>query len=329
MTLRCALCTQIGGALSFPQVGDVREAPRQVSSSTVSSRARRPDVALGLYNRTALPDMQMLPWIVALIALGLLALVICLWAFRRQSRKPLTLPTDWALTARPVFSTDERRVYRLLREALPHHIVLSKLPLVRFCQPTDPNEVRYWFDLLGSSHVTFAVCSANGRVLAAIDLDTDRGNSRRLMQIKQSVLSACRVRYLRCPIDQLPSVAELQLLVPTSGAPARGPQPAPAATPDLHQARDSLSSTVASRRAERTALWQDSTVFQDSFFAPDSRDGFNSSEFGSLPGVRTLRRGFHATPDSQLDPSAGVDADEIGGGVVVDQVRFSAGSSRR
>ncbi|HEY8707995.1 MAG TPA: DUF2726 domain-containing protein, partial [Burkholderiaceae bacterium] len=226
--------------------------------------------------------MQTLPWIVALAALALLVLVLALWALNRKPKKSLALPTEWALTARPVFSTDERRVYRLLREALPHHIVLSKLPLVRFCQPTDPNEVRYWFDLLGSSHVTFAVCSANGRVLAAIDLDTDRGNSRRVMQIKQSVLSACRVRYLRCPVDQLPSVAELQLLVPSASAQARGPQPASA--PSLHQARDALSHTVASRRAARTALWQDSTVFQDSFFAPDSRDGFGASEFAPLSG---------------------------------------------
>jgi hypothetical protein len=54
-----------------------------------------------------------------------------------------------------------------LREALPHHIVLSKLPLVRFCQPNDPGEVQFWYDLLGTNHVGFAICSANGRVLAA------------------------------------------------------------------------------------------------------------------------------------------------------------------
>ena len=271
--------------------------------------------------------MQTLPWIVALAALALLALVLVLWAFNRKPKKSLALPTEWALTARPVFSTDERRVYRLLREALPHHIVLSKLPLVRFCQPTDPNEVRYWFDLLGSSHVTFAVCSANGRVLAAIDLDTDRGNSRRVMQIKQSVLSACRVRYLRCPVDQLPSVAELQLLVPSSSAQARGPQPASA--PSLHQARDALSHTVASRRAARTALWQDSTVFQDSFFAPDSRDGFGASEFSPMSAGQALRgqprRTGHAPysgVDDLPDPLPVPEADELGG-VVVDVPKFT------
>jgi hypothetical protein len=275
--------------------------------------------------------MQMLPWIVALTAVAMLALALGVWALRSKPKKAVVLPTEWALTARPVFSTDERRVYRLLREALPHHIVLSKLPLVRFCQPTDPNEVRYWFDLLGTSHVTFAVCSANGRVLAAIDLDTDRGNSRRVMQIKQSVLSACRVRYLRCPVDQLPSVAELQLLVPSSGAAARGPQPGPAPMGNLHQARDSLSSAVASRRAQRTALWQDSTVFQDSFFAPDSRDGFSSSEFAPLGGARSPRTGGSRGEssgfgglDNRPDPLTGLDTEELdAAGVVIDPPKRS------
>ena len=279
--------------------------------------------------------MQILPWIVALVAMALLAAVLGVWAFRRTPKKSVELPTEWALAPRPVFSTDERRVYRLLREALPHHIVLSKLPLVRFCQPTDPDEVRYWFDLLGTSHVTFAVCSANGRVLAAIDLDTDRGNSRRVMQIKQSVLSACRVRYLRCPVDQLPSVAELQLLVPSSSAASRGPQPAPSPS-SVHQARDSLSSAVASRRAERTALWQDSTVFQDSFFAPDPRDnGFLNSEFSAPPTGRAPR-GDRRPPglaplgniDNRPDPLTGLDTEELNdGGAVVEPSRFS--NSRR
>ncbi len=219
-----------------------------------------------------------LPWVLASLALLLLAMAAGLaWVDRRKKRGS-ALPTEWTLSPRPVFSSDERRVYRQLREALPHHIVLSKLPLVRFCQPTDPSEVRYWYDLLGATHVTFAICSANGRVLAAIDLENERATSRRAQQIKQSVLGACRVRYLRCPVDHLPSVPELQLLVPASGAPSRGPNPAPT----MSQARENLASTVATRRRERTTLWQDSGFFQDSFFGADSRPGELGSEFGAL-----------------------------------------------
>jgi hypothetical protein len=229
--------------------------------------------------------LQTLPWIIALIAVAVLAPTVVWLALRpRKPAKARPLPTEWALSARPVFSSDERRVYRQLREALPHHIVLSKLPLVRFCQPNDPQQVRYWFDMLGAIHVTFAVCSANGRVLAAIDLSSEREAQTRSMQIKQAVLGACRVRYLRCPIDHLPSIPELQLLVPQSAAASRGPQPA-SASQAASQPRDVQVSAVTSRRRERTALWQDSGFFHDSFFSPDSRADQSNSEFGTFGGV--------------------------------------------
>ncbi|MDE2145380.1 MAG: DUF2726 domain-containing protein [Burkholderiales bacterium] len=245
---------------------------------------------------------QLVPSILAAASLALLLAAGVLWLLRRQRPRQRPLPTEWTLTARPVFSSDERRVYRQLREALPHHIVLSKLPLVRFCQPTDPQEVRFWYELLGSANVTFAVCSANGRVLAAIDLDNERGGSRRAMQIKQSVLAACRVRYLRCAPDQLPSIPELQLMVPSSGSAARGPQPAPTAT----RAREASRSG----RRERTTLWQDSGFFQDSFFGMDGRNDLGlSSSFGPPRSGSSPRE---ASP--RETPAAPEDV----GGVVVD-----------
>lgn len=240
--------------------------------------------------------LELLPWLLASMSAILLIAASALRWHRGRVSQPQPLPTEWALTARPVFNTDERRVYRQLREALPHHIVLSKLPLVRFCQPNDPQDTRYWYQLLGSINVTFAICSANGRVLAAIDLDADRGNtSRRTVQIKQAVLGACRVRYLRCPADHLPSIPELQLLVPQASSQTRGPQ----AAPTMHQARDSLSSAVASRRRERNALWQDSSFFQDSFFGADTRSDTPVSDFGALRSTlpaRDLHPPGDATP---------------------------------
>lgn len=264
--------------------------------------------------------MQTLPWIVALAALAILGVALAAWTFGAQKNSKSTrLPDEWSLTARPVFSAEERRVYRLLREALPHHIVLSKLPLVRFCQPTNANDVRYWFELLGAINVTFAVCSANGRVLAAVDLDNERGHSTRVQQIKHAVLAACRVRYLRCPFEHLPSVAELQLLVPQSAASPRGPLPPQVATPTLHQARDTLASTVANKRAARATLWQDSTVFQDSFFAPANRsaDGFANSEYENTPAgpvQRTSQAGSASRQAAEPGPHDIV-------GVVVDRPR--------
>jgi hypothetical protein len=197
----------------------------------------------------------------------------------RIQRAPL--PSDWALMARPVLNSDERRTLRLLREALPQHVVLAKLPLVRLCQPRDPQRVHYWFELLRPYHVSFAVCSANGRVLAVVDLENERGVSRRGARVKQAVLDACRIRYLSCRAENLPPVGDLQLLLRQQGAASR---PAPLSSPPgFVQARSSLSDTVRSKRAERSARWADSGYPPDSFFATDSRiDSGPTSEFAPM-----------------------------------------------
>ncbi|MET0519617.1 MAG: DUF2726 domain-containing protein [Burkholderiaceae bacterium] len=264
-----------------------------------------------------------LPWIIALAA-GFLALAVCafVWALRRPAQGSKPLPTEWSLTARPVFSADERRVHRLLKEALPHHVILSKLPLVRFCQPTEAKEVRYWFDLLGAIHVTFAICSPNGRVLAAVDLDSERSMSKRNLQIKQSVLGACRVRYLRCSIDNLPSAAELQLLVPFSNSSARGPQAASTPPAGRPPGRPGIHAATPRRTGRNSNLWQDSAIFSDSFFAPDSR--FDVSLGGEAR--RQDRQPFQSSrpfaeplgPDSQYPDEAPNDIV----GVVVDTPRY-------
>lgn len=252
-----------------------------------------------------------LPWIIAAVSgLALLAMLGG-WLWRRPAPKARPLPTAWALAARPVFSADERRLFRLLREALPHHVVLCKLPLVRFCQPTEAREVRFWYDLLGGVSVNFAICSPNGRVLAAVDLDHGRDSATRSLQIKQSVLTACRVRYLRCTIDSLPSTAELQLLVPFSNSSARAPQSA--------AQRPAPAPMAASRRYGRPALWQDSAMFQDSFFSPDSR-------YDSYTGMEPMRSEFGAErsaadrPVPERYPDSDAPHDIVG--VVVDTPRY-------
>jgi hypothetical protein len=196
-------------------------------------------------------------WIAGLSLSVLLLAIALAWSLWHQRRPDRRLPRDWALSARPVFSADERRVYRLLREALPHHVVLSKLPLVRFCQPQEARQVRYWFDLLGGIHVTFAICSPNGRVLAAIDLEQERGITARHLDIKNAVLDACRVRYLRVAMDQLPSLAELQLLVPPSRQ-SRGPQSASLAPRDTASDWGQFSQPLP--------LWQDGSMFHETDF---------------------------------------------------------------
>lgn len=234
-----------------------------------------------------------------------------IWRTSRSNPGPRPLPSEWALSARPVFSSDERRAFRQLKEALPHHVVLAKLPLVRFCQPVDPQEVRYWYEVLGATHVSFVICTAHGRVLAAIDLDNDRSNaSRRSSQIKQAVLAACRVRYLRCPADHLPSIPELQLLVPQTASSARGPQ-APAAA--AHRMQDATvrktSAAPEPFRRDPVTLWNDSAYLQDSFFNVDAHR-------------RTIGQNRHAGLRTGTGTAmAGLDDAGGGGGIVIETQR--------
>jgi Protein of unknown function (DUF2726) len=280
-------------------------------------------------------------WIAALAVCVLGLAITLVWALRRPAYAHRGLPAEWSLTARPVFTGDERRVFRLLREALPHHIVLSKLPLVRFCQPTEAKEVRYWFDLLGTSHVTFAVCSPNGRVLAAIDLEGERGVTPRNLQIKHAVLSACRVRYLRCAMDQLPSMAELQLLVPQGSNP-RGPLPAPAAT-SLPRRRSSLSMGADEddsgsdwgQFAQPLPLWQDASVFSGGGAherqprMPTPHHG-HPHERRAPPSQRSLDTARYNTRSLPVLDDADEEAmmDDIVG-VVVDSPRYATQRPRR
>jgi len=262
------------------------------------------------------------------LAAGLLALLgagIALWLGRRSAR-PKPLPAQWALAARPVFNADERRLYRLLREALPQHVVLAKLPLVRFCQPAESDDERYWYDLLGATYVSLAVCSASGRVLTAIDIEDRGSGSRRSQQIKQAMLGACHIRYLRCAADELPTLAELRLLVPQAGSPERRAAAAAGGVfssttvSGLPDDTDMAPAPTPHRRPRRPVLWQDSGFLNDSFFGADHRaEASYPSPHGPystsapLPphsGQRHTPRGDGRRRDPPLDPVDERHADE-------------------
>jgi hypothetical protein len=238
-------------------------------------------------------------WILALAAIaGIVGLAVLV--LRRPSGTAPDandLPSEWPLTQRPIFSPEERALYRQLRTALPHHTILAKLPLVRFCQPEDREELRYWFNLLGPIHVSFVVCADNGRVLAAVDIERpNRPPSKRTAAIKLAVLDACRVRYVRCRSDQLPTAAELQLLVPANG---EGQRPAvPGTLRDAPPPRSTLAqstrtsapasapaATAAAAAAAAGNQWYESGFSHDSFFAPEThRDPFDDTPHSPQPG---------------------------------------------
>jgi hypothetical protein len=249
-------------------------------------------------------------WIFAAAAITVLVSIafVMIWRGGSDSRGAKDLPNEWPLVQRPLFNLAERELNFRLRAALPDHVVLAKVALVRFCQPLNRKELDYWFNLLGPLHVSFVVCSEAGRVLAALDIERGEGRtSRRATTIKQAVLTTCRVRYLKCSEDQLPTVADLRLLVP-SLAEAGRPGTSSAGARD---ARATLAHAVRARRGERHVQWYESGYNQDSFFTPDSRMGelrgpasAPRGELHSLAAARQNRARTAEPPFQESDPDS-------------------------
>jgi hypothetical protein len=282
-------------------------------------------------------------WILALAAVaGIVGLAVLV--LRRSgsstSAKAVELPTEWPLTQRPIFSPEERALYRQLRTALPHHTILAKLPLVRFCQPEDREELRYWFNLLGPIHVSFVVCAENGRVLAAVDIERpNRPPAKRIAAIKLAVLEACRIRYVRCRSDQLPTASELQLLVPAQGdgpraavpgaphdLPARTMAPAataaqpPAAPAGVAGAAPLATGAGAGTGGAATAAagqWYESGFSQDSFFAPETqRDPFDDTPVRSPAAPTPGPKNWAGPSTSKFQPGDFGPSGDAGGDII-------------
>jgi hypothetical protein len=251
------------------------------------------------------PTLTLADLILAVLVAVLLGYLLGAWARRSKNAAP-ALPKEWAVSARAILGAHERRMYKHLQNAFPRHLIAPKLALVRFCQPDNASKARYWHTLLGSSHVTFAVCDPDGRVLLAIDLDGDRPRSRRSLQVRQSVLAACGIKHLRVTAPQLPDISELRSILPT-GAFAHADQVPPELHPSplLDAAWTTLATTVAARRAQRKPKWQESSLFQDSFFASDGLTGAGSElELQTFRAAQTASAAARAPNQTHVDPGA-------------------------
>ena len=183
----------------------------------------------------------------------------------------LNWPKRWNLQSRPLLNAHERALFRELRSALPQHVVLAKVNVLRFCQAADAREARTWYDRLQALNVSLLVCTPNGVVISAIDLESHSPSPHstgRSQKLKEAALEVCRVRYLRCRPGQWPQGA---LMAAWALGQYIAAVPNERADDEFNDAGDQLARKLKERRAERAALWAESSFAQDSFFAFDSR----------------------------------------------------------
>jgi hypothetical protein len=143
----------------------------------------------------------------ALVAGTVLGAVLYAAWLRRQSSASLRLPDRWPLAARVVVTNQEHEVLTWLRATFHEHLVMVKLPVLRFTMPVDKEKNgggTRWQELLGGVYCTFTVCTTNGNVLGCVDVSGKRGMSRANRSLKESLLSDCHIAYTVVSSKALP-----------------------------------------------------------------------------------------------------------------------------
>ncbi len=144
------------------------------------------------------------------VALGIGGYMVWL---KQQANAKMRLPTRWPLTARVLMTNEEYEVFKWLFVTFNDHLVMVKLPVLRFTLPVNKDEnggSARWQELLGGVYCTFTICTPNGNVVGCVDVPGRRGLNRSNRELKESLLSDCRIAYTLVRSIKLPDVSEIR-----------------------------------------------------------------------------------------------------------------------
>ena len=152
------------------------------------------------------------------LCLGLLAGAVLgvgsyIWYLTQQANAKMRMPEKWPLTSRVLVTNEEHEVFKWLAGVFHDHLVMVKLPVLRFTAPVNKNENgagARWQELLGGVYCTLTVCTSNGNVLGCVDVPGKRGLNKRNRQFKESLLSECRIAYTVVRSASLPEAGAMR-----------------------------------------------------------------------------------------------------------------------
>lgn len=136
-----------------------------------------------------------------------------IWWLRREASAKMRLPSKWPLAARALLTNEEQEVFKWLLAAFHDHIVMAKLPVLRFTVPLSKDQNgggARWQELLGGVYCTFTVCTFNGNVVGCVDVPGKRGLNKVNRQLKESLLSDCRIAYTVVRSVKLPEMSAMR-----------------------------------------------------------------------------------------------------------------------
>ena len=149
------------------------------------------------------------------LAMGLLVGVLLHrdW-LRRSAANRLRLPERWLLNPRGLVTSDEQKVWQWLRLAFPDHVVMVKVPVMRFTIPSTKNKPKnkdqHWHELLGGVYCSFTISTLDGKVVGCVDVPGKRGLTVAQREMKESLLLVCGIGYTTVRSNSLPSVAAMR-----------------------------------------------------------------------------------------------------------------------
>lgn len=144
----------------------------------------------------------------AVVGAGLYA-----WWRRMRASETLHMPNKWPLTSRVLMTTEEHQVFKWLTTAFHDHLVMIKLPVLRYTKPISKDKNgggTRWQELLGGVYCTFTVCTSDGNVVGCVDVPGKRGLNKTNREVKESLLDDCRIAYTAVRSVKLPKVSAMR-----------------------------------------------------------------------------------------------------------------------
>lgn len=156
--------------------------------------------------------MNLLTFVMTGIGVVIGAALYALW-LRKKANTSIRLPHKWPLASRVIITNEEHDVLRWLRSAFPDHLVMVKLPVLRFTAPVDKDikgAGARWQELLSGVYCSFTVCTDNGNVVGCVDVPGKRGLGKANRGLKESLLSDCRIAYTVVRGSSLPEASAMR-----------------------------------------------------------------------------------------------------------------------
>ncbi len=149
------------------------------------------------------------------------------WGWLRfRAEKKLRLPARWLLNARGLVTTEELDVWKWLRQAFSDHVVMVKVPVMRFTVPSTKdqptNKKQHWHELLNGVYCTFTVSNLDGKVVGCVDVPGKRGLPRAQREMKESLLQECGIGYTTVRGNSLPAGSAMRTAFLGEPAPVVG-----------------------------------------------------------------------------------------------------------